>query len=113
MRIVSKQLRDSARDESCTLRLIGCLPGNDTVVLCHAPGTGMKGTGMKSPDHFAMYGCQNCHDIIDGRKGFRMTKTLNSNSGQFWDYSDIVRAVCETQMRMIEKGLIKITGVKL
>lgn len=103
MRVISQKLRDSARDESCTLRLIGCLNGNETVVLCHASGTGMKGTGMKAPDHFAMYGCQNCHDIIDGRKGIH---------GQHWDYRDIVRAVCETQMRMIEKGLIIIKGMK-
>jgi len=100
MRVVSQKLRDSARDESCTLRLDGCLNGNETVVLCHAPGTGMKGTGMKPPDHFSMYGCASCHDIIDGRK-----------KGD-WYYQDILRAICETQMRMIEKGLIIIKGMK-
>lgn len=56
----------------------------------------MKGIGMKVPDIFIMYGCNHCHDIIDGRK-----------KGE-WDYRDIVRAMAETQMKLIEKGLIKV-----
>lgn len=100
MKIVSKALRDSARGETCTLRLQGCLFAPDTVVLAHAPGTGMKGIGMKVPDIMSMYACHNCHDIVDGRK-----------RGE-WDYRDVVRAVAETLMRMIEKGLITIRGVK-
>ena len=101
MKIESKALRDSARGEMCTLRLDGCLPGTETVVLAHAPGTGMKGIGMKVPDIMSMYACHNCHDIVDGRK-----------RGE-WTYRDIVRAVSETIMRMIEKGLITIKGVKI
>jgi len=100
VKVVSKQLRDSARGEMCTLRLIGCLPGTETVVLAHAPGTGTKGMGMKSIDICSCYACMNCHDIIDGRK-----------RGE-WDYRDIVRAMAETLMRFIEKGLITIKGSK-
>lgn len=101
MKIVSKALRDSARGETCTLRLQGCLPGTETVVLAHAPGTGMKGVGMKVPDVFSLYCCHNCHDIIDGRK-----------RGE-WDFRDIVRAMAETMTRFIEKGLVTIKGVKI
>ncbi len=96
MIVKSKKIRDSARGENCTLRLDGCLPGNDTVVLCHAPGTGMKGTGLKVPDIFAFYGCHHCHSVVDGRV-----------KGE-WTYRDIVRAMAETQMKLIEKGLVVI-----
>ena len=56
----------------------------------------MKGIGMKAPDIFGVYGCHSCHDIIDGRK-----------AGE-WDYRDIVRALAETQMKLIDKGLLKV-----
>ena len=92
----SVKIRNSARGEDCTLRLDGCCNNTETVVLCHAPGTGMKGIGMKAPDIFAVYGCHHGHDIIDGRK-----------KGE-WDYRDIVRALAETQMKLIDKGLLKV-----
>ena len=96
MIVKSKKIRDSARGENCTLMLDGCLHSTETVVLCHAPGTGMKGTGMKCPDIFAFYGCMHCHSVVDGR-----------TSGE-WTYKDIVRAMAETQMKFIEKGLMVI-----
>ena len=99
-KVVSNALRNSARGEMCTLRLQGCLPGTETVVLAHVPGTGMKGIGMKVPDVCSCYACMNCHDIIDGRK-----------RGE-WDYRDIVRAMAETLMRFIEKGLLTIKGTQ-
>lgn len=94
MKLVSKKLRDSARGQQCTLRLYGCLYNPDTVVLCHVPGTGMKGTGMKTLDVCAVFGCYNCHAIIDGRK-----------DGE-WSYKDIVRALAETWAKWIELGIV-------
>ena len=94
--VKSKKLRDSARGENCTLRLPGCLFQNETVVLAHAPGTGMKGIGAKVPDIFSMYACHHCHDVIDGRQ-----------RGE-WEYRDIVRAMAETQIRFMEKGLLRV-----
>lgn len=92
----SAKIRNSARGEDCTIRLDGCRNNTETTVACHAQGTGMKGIGMKVPDIFIMYGCNHCHDIIDGRK-----------KGE-WDYRDIVRAMAETQMKLIDKGLLKV-----
>lgn len=99
MRVVSKKLRDSAHGESCTLRLDGCRNDQDTVVLAHLP-CGQKGIGMKSPDMIGVYACCHCHAIIDG-------------AGR-WDVhaKDYLRALAETQMRFIEKGLLKIEGMK-
>jgi hypothetical protein len=99
MRVISEQLRKSARGQNCTLRLDGCFRGNETVVLCHVPGIGMRGWGMKSPDLFACFGCQSCHDILDGRK-------LGDCS-----FQDVLRAMCETQMIWVDLGLITIAEV--
>ncbi len=100
-KIISKAVRDSAKGEECTLRLSGCLDGGETTVLAHLPGTGMKGFGMKVPDICACYACQNCHDIIDGR-----------TSGE-WDYRDVVRAMSETLVKLVEKRIVTVKGVKL
>lgn len=100
-KIVSKALRDSARGESCTLRLVGCNFNPETTVLAHAPIKGMRGMGMKVPCLFSMYACNSCHDVLDGRK-----------KGE-WCYQDVLRAMCETQKRFMEKGLVKVKGVEL
>lgn len=94
-KIVSKKIRDSARGESCTLRLSCCTFNPEQTVACHAPVPGQKGIGMKVPDIFVIYGCTACHDAIDGR-----------NRKVEWDYKDILRAMGETIMRLIDKGLV-------
>lgn len=94
---MSKKTRQSARGESCTLRLGNC-SSDETVVLCHIGRR--RGMGIKCGDHFAVYACSNCHDIIDNR-----TKHCFS-----WDElnSEKLRALEETQERMINKGLINV-----
>ena len=100
MSIVSNKLRQSARGRDCTLRLPGICSGDpETVVLCHLP-VGMKGMGMKSPDLFAVFGCCNCHAVIDGRA-----------KGEF-DGKDLLRALAETQMYWVETGLLVVKGAK-
>lgn len=96
-RVVSKKLRDSARDQCCTLRLDGCGHDDGTVVLAHLP-CGQKGVGMKSPDNMAVLACMSCHQIIDGPDR--------------WDVParDYLRALAETQMHWIESGLMTIKG---
>lgn len=98
MKVVSKKLRDSARGQSCTLRIVPCA-SDETVVLCHLPIKGFGGMGMKVPDVFAAFGCEHCHAVIDGRA-----------QGNFSE-ADLLRALAETQMRWIESGLIKVAGV--
>lgn len=98
MRIESNKLRQSARGRDCTLRLPGiCRRDSETVVLCHLP-VGMKGMGMKSPDLFAVFGCDTCHAVIDGR-----------TRGEF-DQGDLLRALAETQMHWVETGLLVVKG---
>ncbi|MCW6608452.1 DUF1364 domain-containing protein [Yersinia ruckeri] len=63
----SKALRDSARGQCCTLQIPGICNGNpETTVLCHLPSS-THGMGYKSDDYWAVFGCSDCHDVLDGR----------------------------------------------
>jgi hypothetical protein len=66
----STPIRQSAKNEECTIRLpMVCNYDPATTVLCHsnelADG---KGMGLKAPDTAAAYGCSACHDVVDGRR---------------------------------------------
>ena len=97
MKVVSKQLRNSARGQSCSLRITRCAP-DETVVLCHLPIKGFGGMGMKTPDHLAVFGCDHCHAVLDGRA-----------QGDYTE-ADLLRALAETQMIWLEMGLITVKG---
>lgn len=95
-RQVSRAVQHSAHDAPCSLRLEGCLPGNDTVVLAHLRVPGSVGVGRKSHDLTAVYACAHCHDVIDRRA-----------AGDF-GAGDLLRALIETQTALLEQGLIRI-----
>lgn len=96
MKLVSTKVRESARGEQCTLRLPAiCNWDTETTVLAHLP-VGQKGMGMKTPDIFAVYACSSCHDALDRR--IRAVV----------EHRDMLRALAETQCRLIEKGLIRV-----
>ena len=88
----SKKITQSAKGETCTLRITNC-SGTDTTVFAHAPSK-YKGTSTKSDDWWGCYSCYNCHMMADG---------LPESNARDW-----LRAIFETQRRLIEKGLIKI-----
>lgn len=99
------KIRDSARGEDCTLQIHPYCNGNPaTVVLCHLPSE-RKGVALKSPDHWAAYGCSACHDVIDSR---------NPQAIQALGWPEIercmMRGLYRTQQRLIEKGLIIVKG---
>lgn len=61
-------IRESARNQECTLRFEGiCNRNPETTVWCHsnrlADG---KGIGLKAPDVEGCYGCYDCHAWLDG-----------------------------------------------
>lgn len=102
--IRSNKLRDSARGESCTLRIPGvCCGDPETVVLAHLPYGG-RGMGLKAPDTHSAYACASCHDAVDGRGGYRVASEEVLEC--------CLRGIAETQGRMIEKGLIQVEGAK-
>ena len=95
-KIRSKKITYSAKVQSCTLRIPGvCNHNNETVVFCHAPSI-EKGMGTKSDDYWGAYGCSSCHKFIDEHV------PKNARADYFYD------GICETQKRLIEKGIIQI-----
>ena len=86
------KIRKSARDEACTLRVSDKCQDGETVVLCHL-NSPYKGIGFKSPDLFGVYGCYHCHQQLDAG----MTSK-----------GDQLRALMETQFKLIGKGLINV-----
>lgn len=94
------KLRKSAKGENCTLQIHPYCNGNpETVVLCHLPSEG-KGMALKSPDHWAAYGCSNCHNIIDGR--------WNTDLSDAEILRCMMRGLYRTQEQLINKGLIRV-----
>ena len=63
---MTKKLRNSARSQDCHLQIYPYCNGNpETTVLAHIPVN--AGFGQKEDDHFGVFSCNICHDIIDGR----------------------------------------------
>lgn len=87
----SKKIRESARGECCALRVSPqCGHDDETVILAHL-NSNYRGMGFKSPEIFSVYSCHQCHLMLD--------------SSQV-DYQNQLRANQETQIKLIEKGLI-------
>lgn len=91
------KITKSAKGEDCTLILGNC-SGNETVVLCHIGKN--RGMGIKCSDHFAVYACSNCHDIIDGRAGWDV--------GYLSEAEVKLIALERTQQKLIDKGLLNV-----
>lgn len=90
--IRSKKLKNSARGQDCTLRLIGtCNSNPETTVLAHIGRS--RGMGIKCDDSFAVFACSSCHSKID-----RDSKESNA--------SDLIRALEETQSYWFNEGLL-------
>ena len=92
------KITKSARGEDCTM-LLGECSSNDTVVLCHIGKS--RGMGIKCSDHFAVYACSNCHDVMDGRKPALYGHEMVEGAKMY--------ALERTQQKLIEKGLLVIS----
>lgn len=96
-------IRKSAKGETCTLRLPCCNHDDSTVTFNHLRVFGLAGVGQKPPDFAGVYGCSACHDAIDRRDG----KTAG-----LWGFEDLLRALLETQRRLVAKGLLHLGRVE-
>ncbi len=91
--MANSKIRQSAKGEECSLRVSeNCTDEHGSVVACHL-NSNYRGVGYKSPDLFIVYGCFFCHQMLD--------KSEVSAEDQ-------LRAMQETQMKLLDKGLIKI-----
>lgn len=101
IKIRSNKIRQSARGEDCCLRIPGICNGNpETTIFAHLPGSG-NGMGTKSNDIHGVYACSSCHDWLDRRVKSDLEEWLNR-------HEQALRALIETQIRIYEKGLIKV-----
>jgi len=98
--VVSK-IRKSARGQDCQLRFPSiCNHNPETVVLCHI-NTPFKGWSLKSPDLFGVYGCYECHKVLDGQN---TSHEFTPEEVKIWAFEGMIR----TQKILMDEGLIKI-----
>ena len=101
MAIVSKKIRNAARDEACTVNIVGvCSYDPTTTVLAHLPDES-KGLGIKADDISSCFSCAACHDCLDGRRPWPESEE------PYRDWSSR-RAMVRTWRRLVELGVIKI-----
>ena len=102
--IVSQKLRDSARDQDCTLNIAGvCSYTTETTVLAHLPDES-NGMGKKPDDISACFACSNCHDEIERKEGY----SISAEDREFY----FRRAMIRTWRKWIDMGLVSIKGMK-
>lgn len=96
------KIRESARGERCTIRVIGVCNGDpETTVWCHANGVRFgKGFAIKVNDLLGAYGCSACHAVYDGQRKRPAGMTQQDVELDFW------RGHGESLIRLYEKGLV-------
>lgn len=95
---VRTRLRQSARNQDCTVRWPGvCNHDPATTVLAHLPAGKMGG---KAPDTCAVYACHACHDLMDRRgNDWRDVDRLQLAAA-------LLRALVETHEAMEREGVL-------
>jgi len=93
------KLRNSARDEECTLRILAvCNYDPATTVLAHIRRPWNAGVGLKPRDDEAVYACSACHDLADRRRPSVLSRAEID--------SHLLDGLMKTHRRMREKGLL-------
>jgi hypothetical protein len=95
-------IRKSARNEECTLRIIGvCNYTPETTVWAHSNRIeDGKGMGIKANDEQGCYACSACHAWLDG--GWAKDKGMTFDLAQ--EFFDVARKRSQAILR--QKGLI-------
>ena len=112
-KVRSPALMAAIQGMPCSLRLasfggMSCA-SQKTVVGCHVGSVG-KGMSTKVSDLMVAAGCATCHDLLDRRN--REGMNLADRYPAAWP-SQILRAVAETQARLVEMGIIVVLGAKV
>ena len=96
------KITQSARNENCTINLIGvCNYNPDSVVWCHSnKGIHGKGLGLKAKDENGAYGCYQCHMTYD--RQIKRPKNLSLEDVE----EAFTIAMLKSQQILKDKGLI-------
>lgn len=93
-------LRKHAENQPCYIRVPGyCCHDPARVVGCHVRMIGISGAGMKAEDLLLAYGCQPCHDVVDGRTQTEFTPDERRLM--------LLEGMVRTQLQLIREGLLK------
>lgn len=101
MSVVSQKLRDSARGQLCTMRLVCSGGTTDTTILAHLRTPGAAGGAQKPDDWHAVFACSHCHTEMD-TKGYEWPDLE----------SYMLDALRRTQRIWWEMGLLKVPETK-
>jgi hypothetical protein len=101
-RPATSKIRQSARHETCTLRLFRvCRPEPGNVVWAHSNhGEHGKGGGLKAEDQYGCYACFWCHGVYDRQHPRPPGMSLEDVEQEF------TRAMAESRAILIRKGLL-------
>lgn len=102
--IVSSPIRNLPKREpiACTLNLFGCRELPEYTVLAHLRGFWALGASQKPNDHFGVYACDRCHDVLDRR----------SSHAEHPGGATILAALYCSQQLMIRHGVLSVKGAK-
>jgi hypothetical protein len=107
----SKRLTREAVNHTCQAMfgaLIG-LPCSGDVMFCHASTTD-KGTGLKGPDWWGFFGCDQCHRLQDGRDN-RLLKDILCDSVLAISYRDaVLTAIRRTLQKQFDAGILRVSA---
>ena len=113
-KVRSKALMASARGQPCSLRIASFIglqcSGTETVVGCHLPVTG-RGVATKATDLAVAFGCQTCHDILDGRNHNALAVIREKYPAALG--FRLLDALVETQARLVGMGILQIDGMEV
>ena len=99
MNFRSEKLLGFAKDQLCMF----CLQPKATVVPVHVNSVALgKGTGEKAGDQLAAWGCQDCHDLYDGRRpGWSPADRFERFA---WAYLRTMKALFEQGLVVVKRG---------
>lgn len=98
----SQAIRDSARGEDCTVRIVGaCMHDPEATIWSHAPlGAAGKGRSIKALDICGAYACTACDAVIDGQRHLPPGATRESV------LADWMLGHMRSLVRLRQKGLV-------
>lgn len=102
--IRSQPMRDAAEGVPCMLNIAGvCNYDQTKTCMVHLPDES-KGGSTKADDISSTVGCNDCHDVIDGRRRHEIT----DEDREFYMRRGMVR----WYRYLYGKGIMKIQGAK-
>jgi hypothetical protein len=98
-----KKIRDSARDQACTIQSPWCNGDPEKMVFAHYGEPGEKGMGLKPDDSSGAYACSDCHDWLDGRVSHSSVDVGDLHDKEYYWF----RGMRRTWRLLIENGVLR------